>query len=105
MLLVAGLEKDISMSIERYDDLTKRLEKAYGAIDYNAAKDLIDFMNPNRDKFRDDDDSLKGYYKVNGEIKGHHDIFDNGELIMESLYGFYKPGEPWARVDLKPFLQ
>jgi hypothetical protein len=55
----------------------------------------------NRYRVYDED---KGNEPGNGEIEGHHDIFDNQDLIMECLYGFYKPDEPWIRVELKPFL-
>jgi hypothetical protein len=61
-------------------------------------------MNPNREA-----DSIRdGYigwtrYTVNGEIQGFHALFDNQDLIMECLYGYYKLNEPWVRVDLKPF--
>ena len=99
MKLVAGAEIKSSLTVERYTDLNKRLDEAYGAIDYEMARDLIDFMNPNRGGI------WKDYYTIDGEIGGHHDIFDNGALTMESLYGFYHPDEPWAKVDIKPFLQ
>jgi hypothetical protein len=103
MILMAGAEKGASKSIERYDDLLGRLtaEGVYGSIDYDAAKNLIDFMNPNRNTV--ESDPWNGYYEVDGEIEGHHDIFDNTNLTMESLYGFYHPDEPWAKVDLRPF--
>ncbi len=103
MILMAGAEKGASKSIERYDDLLGRLtaEGVYGNIDYDTAKNLIDFMNPNRNT--SDSDPWNGYYEVDGEIEGHHDIFDNTNLTMESLYGIYHPDEPWAKVDLKPF--
>jgi hypothetical protein len=94
-----------SRTLLRYSDLTKRVSDKYGRIDFATARDLIDFMNPNREE-----ESLRnGYegwtrYKVDGEIEGHHDIFDNQELIMECLYGYYRPDEPWVRIDLKPFI-
>jgi hypothetical protein len=94
-----------SRTLLRYSDLTARLTDEYGKIDFATARDLIDFMNPNREK-----ESLKnGYegwtrYEVRGEIQGHHDLFDNQDLIMECLYGYYNPDEPWVRVDLKPFV-
>ena len=99
MKLVAGAEIKGSVTIERYEDLNKRLDEAYGTIDYEKARDLIDFMNPNRGGI------WKDYYTIDGEIGGHRDIFDNGALTMECLYGFYHPGEPWAKVDIKPFLK
>jgi hypothetical protein len=37
-------------------------------------------------------------------VEGHHDIFDNRELVTEALYGYYHPDEPWVRIDLKPFV-
>jgi hypothetical protein len=43
-------------------------------------------------------------YQVNGPVEGHHDIFDNRELVTEALYGYYHPDEPWVRIDLKPFV-
>jgi len=99
MRLVAGAEIKTSVTVERYQDLNQRLVDAYGSIDYEAARDLIDFMNPNRGGL------WKDYYKINGEIEGHHDLFDNTNLTMECLYGFYNQNEPWAFVDLKPFIK
>ena len=94
-----------SRTLLRYSDLAKRVTDKYGKIDFAIARDLIDFMNPNRKE-----ESVKnGYegwtrYEVDGEIEGHHDIFDNQELIMECLYGYYHADEPWVRIDLKPFV-
>jgi hypothetical protein len=103
MLFMAGAEKKTSESVERYDDLLGRLtaDGVYGHIDYDTAKNLIDFMNPNRNTGQSD--PWNGYYKVDGQVGGHHDIFDNTNLTMECLYGYYHPDEPWAKVDLKPF--
>lgn len=120
-----------SRTLLRYSDLAKRVTDKYGKIDFATARDLIDFMNPNRYYEIDYENSNvtitnTGYdeaisqnyepwdrYKVydkdignkpgNGEIEGHHDIFDNQDLIMECLYGYYNPDEPWVRIDLKPF--
>jgi hypothetical protein len=99
MRLVAGAEIKTSVTVERYEDLNSQLLDAYGSIDYETARDLIDFMNPNRGGL------WKDYYKINGEIEGHHDLFDNANLTMECLYGFYNLNEPWAFVDLKPFIR
>ncbi len=104
MRLMAGAEKETSESVARYDEFIKGLtsDDVYGKINYDFAKNMIDFLNPNR--HLDADDPWNGYYTVNGRIGGHHDIFDNTALTMECLYGFYHPDEPWAKVDLKPFL-
>jgi hypothetical protein len=96
MELIGSPDRKTSQTRERYEDLVSRIGKAYGSIDFAAARDLIDFLNPNRGEWNK--------YAVNGQIEGHHDIFDNQALVMEALYGYYHPGEPWVRVDLKPFL-
>ena len=96
MELIGAPDRKTSQTSERYEDLVSRIEKAYGSIDFAAARDLIDFLNPNRGAWKK--------YAVNGQIEGHHDIFDNNALVMEALYGYYHPDEPWVRVDLKPFL-
>ena len=93
-----------SRTLDRYRDLEKRIHHEYGNIDFETARYLIDFMNPNR-KAKSIEDGYEGWtrYKVNGEIEGFHALFDNQDLIMECLYGYYNPDEPWVRVDLKPF--
>ncbi len=93
-----------SRTLDRYADLEKRIHDVYGKIDFETARYLIDFMNPNREE----DSKNNGYegwtrYTVNGEIQGFHALYDNQDLIMECLYGYYKPDEPWVRIDLKPF--
>jgi hypothetical protein len=97
----------------RYNDMCARIGDVHGKIDFLKARDLIDYMNPLR--YLDPDSEAykeaieKGYkvwdtyYEVDGEIKGHHDIFDNQERIVEVLYGYYKKDNPWVRIDLKPF--
>lgn len=98
---------------ERYDDLNARLTDAYGAIDYEKAKEMIDFLNPLRYADKDSDEyrnmiekgfrDWEGYYEVDAPIEGHHNIYDNQDMIAESLFGSYSSGNVWARVDLKPF--
>ncbi len=85
-----------SQTLERYADLLDHIAQKYGSIDFASARDLIDFMNPNRMDWQ--------RYQVNGPVEGHHDIFDNRELVTEALYGYYHPDEPWVRIDLKPFV-
>lgn len=82
---------------ERYDDLVGLLKQQYGRIDLAAARDIIDFMNPKWERW--------DTYKPGGEVEGHHDIFDNGERVMESLYGYYREDNPWVRIDLKAFIR
>jgi hypothetical protein len=99
-------------TLQRYSDLNKRILDAINQhrVDFETARDLIDFMNPLRyvDLKEREDIIKKGYvpwdrFEVDEPIEGHHDIFDNQELIMECLYGYYRAEEPWVRIDLKPF--
>ena len=97
-------------TLQRYSYLNSIISNAMGKgkIDFAKARDLIDFMNPLRyvdNKFIINGFSPDGRYKVGEPIEGHHDIFDNQELIMECLYGYYKVDEPWVRVGLKPFAE
>lgn len=94
--------EDIFKSLWRYETLFGFMEGEYGSIDFDTARDLIDFLNPNS-VYGD-----TGYYKPGGEVKGHHAIIDNKNLIMEALFGYYGPDPdhrtPWARVDLAEFI-
>lgn len=97
MSLIGPYFTSSSYSEDRYEDLYRRIDKVYGKIDFATARDLIDFLNPNRGEWN--------YYFINGPVEGHHDIYANQELIAEFLYGYYHPDEPWVRIDLKPFLE
>jgi hypothetical protein len=87
----------------RYETLYDVMDKCYGHIDFDVARDLADFLNPNS-VFGN-----LGYYESGDiEIEGHHAIIDNQNLIMEALFGYYGPDPenktPWAKIDLKPFV-
>jgi hypothetical protein len=95
-------------TLQRYSYLNSIISSGIGRgkIDFAAARDLIDFMNPLR--YVEDPHMINGFspagrYEVDEPIEGHHDIFDNQELIMECLYGYYRADEPWVRIELKPF--
>ena len=96
------LIRDVTERVWRYETLFDHIAPVYQDIDFNTARDLIDFLNPNQDIDYE-------YYEPGGQIEGHHAIIDNGELIMEALFGYYGPDAkhmtPWARIDLKPFLE
>jgi hypothetical protein len=98
-----SLVRDTTDSEWRYGELYKILEQEYGTIDFDTARDIIDFLNPN---------CVYGdleYYEKGGEIEGHHAVFDNTGLVLEGLFGYYgsDPSQktPWARVELGSFLE
>lgn len=91
-----------SQTLERYQDLNDRILQACetGTIDFDKARTLIDFMNPNNTE-----GTVWDRYTIDGPVEGHHDVFDNQARVMESLYGYYHKDEPWVRIDLKPFIE
>jgi hypothetical protein len=96
MTILNPLFKKGSESEDRYEDLVSLISKSYGSIDFEKARELIDFMNPNRGRW--------DTYKVTGPVEGHHDVIDNTARVIESLFGYYNPDEPWVRIDLSKFL-
>jgi len=94
---------DRTSSYYRYEKLHELMEAEYGKIDYDTAKNLIDFLNPN---------SVYGdleFYDHGGEIEGHHVLVDNLNLTIDALFGYYgtdtEQRTPWMKIDLKPFIK
>ncbi len=99
MILIKG---KIKTTVFRYNKMVELIGDDYGNIDYAKARDIIDFMNPNRGI-----DNLKRY-KVGGPVEGHHALIDNRARTVEALFGYYADwgkGEDdiWVKLDLKPF--
>jgi hypothetical protein len=93
-------------STMRYTLLNELIEQDYGSIDFEKARGLIDFLNPNR---KDSQGNNRYHYEVHGPIEGHHAIIDNKARTIEVLFGYYSDwskGEQdyWARIDLEQFL-
>ena len=93
-------------STRRYAQLIELLEQDYGRIDFEKARELIDFLNPNR---KDSQGNNRYHYEVHGPIAGHHAIIDNKTRTIEVLFGYYSDwskGEQdyWARINLEQFL-
>jgi hypothetical protein len=93
-------------STMRYSLLNGLVEQDYGRIDFEKARELIDFLNPNR---KDSQGNNRYHYKIHGPIEGHHAIIDNKARTIEALFGYYSDwskGERdyWARINLEQFL-
>ena len=103
MTLVEGYYRILPGSLWRYELLLDLIATEYGDIDFDAARNLIDYLNPNS-TYGD-----TGYYEPGGPVRGHHAIIDNKGLVLEGLFGYYGPDPehrtPWARIDMKPFIE
>jgi hypothetical protein len=100
--LIGLIQGKIVKTVFRYNKMVELIGNDYGRIDYAKARDIIDFLNPNRNI-----DMLKRY-KIGGPVEGHHAIIDNKALTVEALFGYYGDWEGgvddvWVRLDLKPF--
>jgi hypothetical protein len=99
MELIQGKMKK---TVFRYNKMVELIGKDYGNISYSKARDIIDFLNPNRYI-----DELKRY-KIGGPVEGHHAIIDNRARTVEALFGYYGDwnkgvDDVWVKLDLKPF--
>jgi hypothetical protein len=99
MILIKG---KIKTTVFRYNKMVELIGDDYGNIDYAKAREIIDFMNPNRNI-----DNLKRY-KVGGPVEGHHALIDNKARTVEALFGYYgnwgsSVDDLWVKLDLKPF--
>ncbi len=86
----------------RYEHLLGLIEES-DKIDYERARWLIDFLNPNHEQA-----VTFSNYAPGGPVKGHHAIIDNNNATIEALFGFYGPDQenrtPWIRLNLRDFL-
>ncbi|HEY9160081.1 MAG TPA: carcinine hydrolase/isopenicillin-N N-acyltransferase family protein [Desulfomonilia bacterium] len=101
MILIKG---KIKTTVFRYNKMVEMIGNDYGNIDYEKAREIIDFMNPNRNI-----DNLKRY-KIGGPVEGHHAIIDNRARTVKALFGYYGDwakgvDDSWVRLDLKPFAE
>jgi hypothetical protein len=99
MILIQGKQKK---TVFRYNKMVELIGRDYGKISYAKAREIIDFLNPNRNI-----DELKRY-KIGGPVEGHHAIIDNRARTVEALFGYYGDWENgvddvWVKLDLKPF--
>jgi hypothetical protein len=99
MILIQGKQKK---TVFRYNKMVELIGNDYGTIDYAKAREIIDFLNPNRNI-----DELKRY-KIGGPVEGHHAIIDNRARTVEALFGYYGDwnkgvDDVWVKLDLKPF--
>jgi len=86
----------------RYNKMVELIGNDYGHVNYAKAREIIDFLNPNRGI-----DPLKRY-NIGGPVAGHHALIDNKAQTVEALFGYYGDwqngvADPWIMLDLKPF--
>ncbi|UCE26776.1 MAG: hypothetical protein JSW52_10590 [Candidatus Coatesbacteria bacterium] len=89
----------------RYDELNKRVMAAYGEIDFDKAKELIDFLAPYPKKnrvyryypsMRDPKDPKK--YVIDGSVS----VCNLTDRVIESHFGYY--GDEWVRITLDKYV-
>lgn len=87
----------------RYDELTNQLLSAIdkGPVDYNLAKEIIDFLAPYR-KYSD-------YYNADGKpltevfVHGSISLMDLKNNVIDTLYGYYS--DQWVTVHLNEYFK
>ncbi len=81
--------------IWRYDTLNRECLEVYGEIDWDAAKTLIDFLNPQG--------KYGAYYGGSEkEIKGSVSLCDLTDKIMTSHFGYYS--DDWVTIHLSNYI-
>ena len=93
-------------SFHRYEKLYEILDLEYGAITFEKARHIIDYLNPNS-VYRSIVD--REYYEPGDSIKGHHAVINNSTRELMCLYGYYgsedQEESPWVYLDLRPFCE
>jgi hypothetical protein len=87
----------------RYDELNNQVLQAYGSIDMDKARELIDFLAPYYkfpDYYKDNKSSSDGKTKV---IDGSVSICNLTDKVMQSHFGFYK--DEWITVTLMNYVE
>lgn len=92
---------DINDSLWRYETLLDLLDETPARIDHDRARELIDFLNPNR--------PFSARYELDGPVYGHHALMDNRARTIEALFGWYgnwteDRRTPWVSIDLPAFV-
>jgi len=88
----------------RYDELNKQITRALEGgkkIDYEKARELIDFLSPKRNfpkYYENNPRSEDGEIVINGSVS----LCDLKNLTMESHYGYYC--DEWVKINLARFM-
>ncbi len=100
MLVTAKKQND---SQWRYDELNNQIMKSYGEIDYQKAKDLIDYLSPlkeHKNYYSDNEKSSDGKRFV---VEGSVSICNLTDKTIETLSGYY--GDEWTSVSLMNYIE
>jgi len=97
----------------RYDALNKILLKEYGKIDFEKARDIIDFLAPNGKyytNFYEEVNNSDYFYQIASssdgktlQIFGATSICDLTEKIIESHYGYY--ADEWVKMSIGNYIK
>lgn len=97
----------------RYDALNRLLLKNYGKIDFQKAKDIIDFLAPNGKFYTDFYQEINNsdyFYQIAAssdgktlQVFGATSICDLTEKVIESHYGYF--ADEWTRISLQNYLK
>jgi hypothetical protein len=78
----------------RYDTLNKLCDDAYGSIDHDRARDLIDFLRPGG--------PYGAYYEGNPVIEGTISLCELTGRVMESHFGYH--ADDWVTLSLMNYV-